>query len=460
MKYILTAITLSISIVISCTTTSEKTETTQDVFPYEIDQTMLDNGLNVVTVPYDSPGIAAFYIVVRVGSRNETEAGKSGFAHFFEHMMFRGTEKYPKEAYSEVLKAIGAAANANTWWDRTVYHMTGNAEMLDKMFELESDRFMNLKYSEADFKVEAGAVKGEYTNSYANPYVKLEEVLYDTAFTTHPYSHTTMGFWEDVVNMPNQYQYSLDFFDRFYRPEYATIIVVGDVTPEKVNTLADEYFGAWEHGTYTQDIPPEPEQTETRYAHVQEQNFPPVLSLNYKGPAFSVENKDMAVLDIIASLAFSEKSAIYKKLVVDEGIVRQLSAGGMDMVDPGLWSVDAVLVNKEDMNDVKNEIEGVLEKLKTEPVNSIELEQTKSHIKYQYAMSIDNPDAIANSLAAYTWLTGDPASVNKVYENYQAVTAEDIMDVSKRYFVPQHLTVATISADEEYIDSETTNNDQ
>ena len=187
--------------------------------------------------------------------------------------------------------------------------------------------------------------------------MKLYEKTYNTAFKEHTYSHTTIGFWEDVVDMPNQYEYSLEFFDRWYRPEYSTIIVVGDVTQDKVNSLAREYFGEWEPGTYKQEIPVEPEQNETRYAHIQEENFPPVLSLNYKGPAFTVENLDMAALDVIGSLAFSERSDIYKKLVVDERKVRQLNAGGFNTVDPGLWSVDAILVNKEDMTEVKNEID-------------------------------------------------------------------------------------------------------
>lgn len=440
--------------IFSCTTSMQEEES-QGVFPYKIHQTTLDNGLNVVTVPYNSPGLAAFYIVVRVGSRHEVEEGKTGFAHFFEHMMFRGTEKYSKAEYSEALKAIGAAANANTWWDRTVYHMTGNAAMLDKMFELESDRFMNLNYSEADFKVEAGAVKGEYTKNYASPYMKLYEKTYKTAFTTHTYSHTTMGFWEDVVDMPNQYEYSLEFFDRYYRPEYCTVIVVGDVTKERVNQLAEEYFGQWERGSFVQDIPVEPEQTETRYAHVQETNFPPVLNLNFKSAPFSVVNKDMSTLDVISSIAFSEKSPIYKKLVVNEQKVRQLYAGGLDMVDPGLWSVNAVLVDQSDMTAVKNEIEKVLEELKTKPIDSTDLAQAKSNIKYNYAMGIDSPDAIANSLAWYTWLSGDPANVNKAYANYETITAEDIMDVANRYFVSEHQTVSTISADEKFEESET-----
>ena len=126
-----------------------------NILPATIHQKKLDNGLNVVTVPYASPGIAAFYIVVRVGSRNEIEPGHTGFAHFFEHMMFRGTDKYPKEKYSEVLKSTGASANANTSLDRTVYHMTGSSSKLETMFELEADRFQHLKYSVQGFKTEA-----------------------------------------------------------------------------------------------------------------------------------------------------------------------------------------------------------------------------------------------------------------------------------------------------------------
>ena len=298
--------------------------TPKKILPYPILQHKMANGLNVVTVPYDSPGLAAFYIVVRVGSRDEIEEGKTGFAHFFEHMMFRGTEKYSKEQYSDALKATGASANANTWLDRTVYHMTGNAQKLEKMFELEADRFMNLKYSIQDFKTEAGAVKGEYTKNSASPYSQMDEKMNDVAFTSHTYKHTTMGFFKDVVDMPNQYEYSMEFFKRFYRPEYATIIVVGDVTAEKVNKLAEQYFGSWKKGNYVSPVPPEPKQNETRYAHIQKAKFPPVVSLNYKAPAYTDKNTETVALDLFMTMLFSEKSALYNKLVVTEQKARSV----------------------------------------------------------------------------------------------------------------------------------------
>src|SRR4249919_1692465 len=114
--------------------------------------------------------------------------------------MFRGTEKYSSHQYSEILKSVGAAANANTSLDRTVYHMTGNSAKLETMFELEADRFQNLKYSVQDFKTEAGAVKGEYTKNFASPYNQLNEKVAETAFKTHTYAHTTMGYLDDIVN--------------------------------------------------------------------------------------------------------------------------------------------------------------------------------------------------------------------------------------------------------------------
>ncbi|MEO8399300.1 MAG: pitrilysin family protein, partial [Ignavibacteriaceae bacterium] len=283
------------------------------ILPYPIEQTKLDNGLNVVSVKFDSPDLAAFYIVVRVGSRNEIEKGVTGFAHFFEHMMFRGTDKYPREKYNEVLKSTGAGANANTSNDRTIYHMTGNSQMLETMFDIESDRFKNLNYSEHDFKTEAGAVKGEYTKNYASPYQQLYESIQNTAFDVHPYKHTTMGFFNDIVDMPNQYDYSLKFFKKFYRPEYSTIVVVGDVTHDKVVALSKKYFGDWQKGNYNPEIPTEPKQKETRFTHIQNANFPPVVSLNYKGPAFSDSLINMHALDVMNTILFSSNSELYKK---------------------------------------------------------------------------------------------------------------------------------------------------
>lgn len=419
-----------------------------NIFPYPIYQNKLDNGLNVVTVPFDSPGLAAFYIVVRVGSRNEVEKGVTGFAHFFEHMMFRGTDNYSREEYNAVLKMTGASANANTSLDRTLYHMTGNVDYLEKMFEIESDRFMNLHYSEHEFKVEAGAVKGEYTKNFANPYQRLYEKLSDTAFDVHTYKHTTMGFFEDIVEMPNKYEYSITFFNRYYRPEYSTILVVGDVKPEEVNALAEKYFGKWKQGDYTADVPVEPPQTTERKVHLQDGSIPPYMSMNYKGPAYNDEKIDLAAIDVLNTILFSENSELYKKLVIEEQKLRFLGGGAFDTHDPYLISIQASFIDKSDFQYVRDQITLAIENVKKNGVDEDILEETRSHLKYSYAMSIDNPDAIANSLSHYIYLTGDPESLNKTYDLYDRVTIEDIIMVANKYYVDNALTIATISEDE------------
>jgi zinc protease len=414
------------------------------ILPYPIQQKQLANGLNVVTVPFGSPGLAAFYIVVRAGSREEVEQGKTGFAHFFEHMMFRGTEKYSKEAYDEVLKSIGASANANTSLDRTVYHMTGNAGMLEKMFEVEADRFQGLKYTVHDFKTEAGAVKGEYTKNSADLTTQLNEKIANTAFDKHTYKHTTMGFFEDVVDMPNQYEYSLTFFDRFYRPEYSTIIVVGDVKQEDVNKYAEKYFGNWKRGNYKPVIETEPAQTTTRYAHIKNPAYPPYLRLSYKGPAYSDKENDLAALNILNQIVFSETSDLYQKLVVKEQKARFIGGFAQSSRDPNLASIVSSVKKADDVQYVKDEIVKALEAAKTTPVSARRLADTKSRIKYSFAMAMDNPDQIANTIAQSVWLTGNPESTNNFYGLFEKVTAQDIMRVAKKYYVPERLTIGTI----------------
>ena len=419
-----------------------------NILPYPIYQHKMDNGLNVVTVPFDSPGLVAIHIVTRVGARNEVEPGVTGFAHFFEHMMFQGTDKFPNAQYSAALKSTGAAANANTTQDRTAYHMTGNSKKLELMFELESDRFLNLKYSEHDFKTEAGAVKGEYTKNFANPYSQINEKLSETAFTKHTYSHTTMGYFKDIVDMPNQYEYSKKFFDRYYRPEYNTILVVGDVTPEQVNALSEKYFGKWERGSYISEVPVEPEQTETRYTHLENGSIPAYLSMSYKGPAFSDSKIDMPALDVLASIVFSNTSDLSKKLVIEEQKVRFIGGGAQDSRDPNLFTIRVSMVEKDDMAYVMSEIEKAIAKVQAEDVDAALLERTKSSLKYGFAMGIDTPGAIARSLSHYIQLTGDPESINRLYAQYDKVTAGDLKMVANKYFKAEHLTIATISDDE------------
>src|SRR5215813_945683 len=165
----------------------------QKIFPYEYKQEDLPNGLRLITVPTDYANIVGVYIVVQTGSRNEVEPGHTGFAHLFEHLMFRGTPKFSSAKYNQTLNRIGAASNASTYSDKTIYYTTFSKEDLETVLGMEADRFQNLKFAEPEFKTESLAVLGEYNKNSANPMSKLNEALYDAAYDRHTYKHTAMG---------------------------------------------------------------------------------------------------------------------------------------------------------------------------------------------------------------------------------------------------------------------------
>ncbi|HEY7922143.1 MAG TPA: insulinase family protein, partial [Vicinamibacteria bacterium] len=167
------------------------------ILPFDASERTLANGLKVIVVPTGFPNIVSLQIPVMTGSRNEVEPGKSGFAHFFEHMMFRGTKAYPPEAYQAIVTKAGARQNAFTSDDFTNYHTTFAKEDLETILKIEADRFQSLDYPLEAFQTESRAVLGEYNKNSANPIQKLIEVQREHAFQAHTYKHTTMGFLKD-----------------------------------------------------------------------------------------------------------------------------------------------------------------------------------------------------------------------------------------------------------------------
>jgi len=416
------------------------------IFPFPTHVTLLDNGLKIEAVPFDSPGLVAYWTVVRAGSRNEIEPGKSGFAHFFEHMMFRGTETYPRDRYNAVLKELGADHNAFTTDDFTAFHILAPASALETIMVLESDRFKNLKYSEEDFKKEAGAVLGEYNKNASNPFQTLNEKLRDAAFRTHTYKHTTIGFLTDVRDMPNQFEYSRQFFDRFYRPENCTLLVVGDVDPKKLVEMARRHYGAWKRGSYRAQLPSEPPQQEELRVEVAWPNpTQPYLYVGYHGPAFSDTGTDLPALDLVSQLLFSESAPLYQKLVVDEQEVDLLSGHAADHVDPYLFEIAARVRKPERVAYVEAAITAALEDLQTTPIAADRLEKVKSHMKYEFAMSLDTAGSVARSLAHFIAMANDTQAVNRVYASYDRLTAEDVRAAARKYFVRSGRTIVTLA---------------
>jgi zinc protease len=420
-------------------------ETTK-IFPYNYHVKDLKNGLRVVVISTDYPNIVALQIPVQAGSRNEVEKGKSGFAHFFEHMMFRGTDRYPAAEYDEILKNAGADSNASTDDDVTNYHTTFSKEDLEKVLELEADRFKNLKYSVADLKTESKAVLGEYNKNSADPVEKVIEILRNAAFEKHTYKHTTMGFFKDIEDMPNQFEYSREFFNRYYRPEKTTIILAGDLDPEKTFKLVEKYWGDWERGNYSADIPQEPEPKGPVYEHLEWQTSTlPWIIVAFHGPAFSVTENDFGAMKILGQIGFGQSSDLYQKLVVDEQKVDQLTQYLPESIDPYLLTVMARVKNPADIWYVRDAILKTFAKFRLEPVSNQKLGHMKSHMKYSFAAGMDNSEAIAAALVPYFTKTRDPETINRVYNLYDNITASDILENAKKYLTDKRLVVVSLS---------------
>ena len=409
----------------------------------------LDNGLRVIIVPTDYPDIVTIQIPVQTGSRNEIEPGKTGFAHFFEHMMFRGTKKYPADVYADILKNAGADQNAYTTDDYTNYHITFTKDDLEKIIEIEADRFMNLSYSEDVFRTEALAVKGEYLKNFSNPISKMFERLSDLMYTVHTYKHTTMGFIEDIEAMPDQIEYSQLFFDRWYRPEKSAVILVGDLDPEATFALVKKYWGGWERGAYTMEVPVEPPLGGPKYEHLKwDGPTQPWYVMAFRGPAFVPTEKDMPALDLVSEIYFSESSDLYRQLVLEDQTVDQLFGYFPNQKDPGILMIAARLTDAAHAADVRDKINQALLAARTQLVADNKIAETKARLRYSFTSTLESSGAIGSVLASFVQHDRNPDIINDVYRTYDSLTAADVRDIANRYFVDDSRVTLTLSSDE------------
>jgi zinc protease len=416
------------------------------VFPYSVRRAVLDNGLKVILIPMPSDGLVSYWSIVRTGSRDEVEEGVTGFAHFFEHMMFRGSERFPSDVYDSIVSGMGAKANAYTTDDYTAYHLSFVSEDIPTVIEIEADRFQNLKYDEQQFKTEAGAVYGEYRKNRTNPFSVLFEDLQEAAFDRHTYKHTTIGFEADIQRMPEQFEYSKSFFQRFYRPENVVLLVVGDFQPEQTLELIRSHYGAWKKGYTAPSVEPEPPQTEQRRIDIpfEEGKTLPIVTVAFKGERFLPEDRAFVAASLIGELAFGETSPLYKKLVLDEQRLDSMfTMFGMNR-DPKLWSVIARVKDPGDVAAVEGEILDCVAELRRKPVTSERLDAVRSSMKYEFLSSLTTPDEVANALARPIALTGDLTCIEQMYSTLSSLTPEDVQHAAQEYLVPERSTVALL----------------
>ncbi|MDH3283538.1 MAG: insulinase family protein [Acidobacteriota bacterium] len=436
-------------LVLAASSTGANEPTMSTIFPYPTHVERLENGLEVIVIPMRSEGLVAYWSIVRTGARDEYEPGRTGFAHFFEHMMFRGTEAFPADVYNEIVTEIGADANAYTSDDLTAYHLAFAAEDLSRVMELESDRFQRLAYSEDDFETEAGAVYGEYRKNRTSPFFTIYEAIHKAAFDVHTYGHTAMGYEQDIKKMPQMFDYSRTFFERYYRPDNIVLLITGDVIPDEIMASVREHYGDWQPGYVAPPVSPEPPQTAERRIEVAyEGRSLPIVWLAYKADRYDPSDKTRVAADLLAELAFGPTSEIYRKLVLDEQVVEFISADLPINRDPGLFDIFSRIKDEAKVDAVLSQIDGVIAGFQAAPPDAGRLERLKSRLKYGFLMRLDTPDIVASSLARTAAVTGGIDAVDTYFATVEALTPEDVQQAARTYLARNRRTIAVLRGTE------------
>jgi zinc protease len=416
----------------------------------------LPNGLTVVTARWPSPGIVSYYTMVRVGSRDEVEPGHSGFAHFFEHMMFRGTELHPSHDYEARLQSFGADTNAFTSSDYTCYTITAPTSALPSLIELEADRFRNLSYTEDVFRTEAGAVRGEYQVWSSQPEQPIVEALSEIAFTRHTYGHTTIGYLRDIELMPTRFEYARAFFRRYYTPDNTFLIVVGDFDRDALLAGVRERYGSWRGRRDRPRVPVEPEPTQgARRDLTWPGSSPPRLWIGWRTPSFEGATAsprarasaltETAAIQIVHGLAFDQSSPLYQRLVVtDQSVLELESWAGEHTRDPGLLVALATIADPAQIDPTLAVIEQEIAKIGRGETPPERVRAVQQHLRYQYAMALETPSSVAGFLAEMLAVTGRLEAIDEYLAALERVTPEDVARVASRYLLPTRQFVVTL----------------
>lgn len=416
--------------------------------PFTPQVSTLKNGLTIVRVPFASPGLVAFYTAVRVGSRNEVEAGHTGFAHFFEHMMFRGTKRFPQGARGQLLGKLGFVENAYTSDDVTVYQVNGPASALATLVDVEADRFRNLDYAEPAFQTEAKAVLGEYHKNAANPGLKIEEAVLGAAFTSHTYRHTTLGFYEDIQAMPTRYAYSKTFFQRWYTPDNCVVIVVGDFDDAKLMALVEQHYGPWTGKAAQVTVPAEPPQPAARTATVSWTTPTlPRTGLYWHAPAASTKTGDAAVMQVLGEYLAGPTSPLYKSLVLEQQLVERLGASTDLHRDPHLFGVEARLKAEAHRGAVEAAITTAVAEVAKGTVDAKRLADIKDHLRYGLLMDLETPAQVADTLAWHVGILGTPDALETLVQRTQAVTPKDLTAFAKKHLTERGRTTLVFTVE-------------
>jgi zinc protease len=409
---------------------------------FPVERYQLDNGMIVLISEDHSAPVVSFQMWYHVGSKNE-RPGITGISHLCEHMFFKGSENIGPEEHSRIVKANGGVDNAGTSFDYTMYWEKLSSDKLELAISLEAERLKRLTPTQETFNSEREVVKEERRTRVDNsPYGALFEQLLNSAFTAHPYHWHLIGFLSDIGNIT--LEDIKQHYQTYYVPGNATAVVSGDVKPKEVMKLINQYLGDVPFQPPPAEVGSiEPEQLGERISYVHKIGQLPAFIVGYHIPEFG--HPDIYPLTVAARILFrGESSRLYKKMVYEDQSALAVAGDCFSLEDPGLFFTFAIMQPGHTAEVGQQVLFEFINKLKEEPVDSTELQKAKNQLEAEFIYGLQSVSAKGEEIGYYQTVLGDYTRLFDEVNKYQAVTAEDLMRVAKKYFDKKNRTVTVL----------------
>jgi len=395
----------------------------------------LDNGLHVVLHHDPTAPVIVTSVMYHVGSKDENP-DRTGFAHFFEHLLFEGTENIKRGEWMKIVTANGGTNNANTSDDRTYYYEVFPSNNLELGLWMESERMMHPIINQIGVDTQNGVIKEEKRSRYDNqPYGNFIAVVKENIFKNHPYRWTTIGSMEDLdAATLEEFQ---AFNKKFYTPNNAVLVVAGDFEKNMVKEWIQKYFGPIKKGeTIKKQTFVEEPITQTIKATYQDPNIQiPMIVAAYRTP--SMKTRDARVLDLISAyLSDGKSSKLYKKVVDEKKVALQIGAFSYSQEDYGMYILYGLPMESHTSENILKEIDEEIVKIQTELISVKDYQKLQNKFENRFVNKNSNLEGTAENLASYYLLYGDINLINTEMELYHSISREEIKEVAKKYLNP------------------------